>query len=93
MDEKTIKLRKPVMIGSGDGAITYTELALREPTAGELESSTRADTSVGTMINLISAIAKVPRKAIEQLSQRDLAEASSYLSGFTDPGEPEVGET
>jgi len=92
-EEKTIHLRKPLTVGSGDGAITYPELKLREPTAGELEKAQRADTSVGVMINLISSIAKVPRGAVEQLSQRDLAEASAYLSGFTDAGAAPAGAT
>ena len=91
--EKTITLRKPITLGSGDGAITYTELALREPTAGELEKASRADTSVGIMINLVSAIAKIPRSAAEQLSQRDLGEVSAYLGGFTEAGAEANGET
>lgn len=91
--EKTITLRKPLTLGSGDGAITYTELTLREPTAGELEKASRADTSVGIMINLISAIAKIPRSAVEQLSQRDIGEASDYLAGFTAAGAAASGET
>lgn len=92
-DEKIIKLRKPLTIGSGDGAITYTELTLREPNAGELEKASRADTSVGTMINLVSAIAKIPRAAAEQLSQRDLGEVSTFLGGFTEVGAEASGET
>lgn len=92
-DEKTITLRKPLTIGTGDGAITYAELALREPTAGELEKASRADTGVGTMINLVSAIAKIPRSAAEQLSQRDIGEVSDFLSGFTGAGAAASGET
>lgn len=92
-DEKTIQLRKPLTIGSGDGAITYTELALREPTAGELEKASRADTSIGVMINLVSAIAKIPRSAVEQLGQRDLGEVSAYLGGFTAAGAAANGVT
>lgn len=91
--EKTITLRKPITLGSGDGAITYTELTLREPTAGELEKASRADTGIGTMINLVSAIAKIPRSAAEQLSQRDLGEVSAYLGGFTAAGSEASGET
>lgn len=92
-EEKTIKLRKPVTLGSGDGAITYTELALREPTAGELEKAQRADTSVGVVINMISAIASIPRLAAERLSQRDFAEANAYLTGFTEAGTEPAGAT
>lgn len=92
-EEKTIQLRRPLTIGSGDGAITYTEIKLREPNAGELEKASRADTNIGTMINLVSAIAKIPRSAAEQLSQRDLGEVSTYLGGFTEAGEEASGET
>lgn len=92
-EEKTITLRKPITIGSGDGAITYTEIKLREPTAGELEKASRADTNFGVMINLISAMAQVPRAAVEKLSQRDLTEASAFLGGFTDAGTAPAGET
>lgn len=92
-EEKTIKLRKPVTLGSGDGAVTYDELKLREPTAGELEKGSRADTNVGIIINMIVEIAKVPRAVVERLSQRDFAEANEYLSGFTQPGEAGDGET
>jgi len=92
-NEKIIKLRKPLTVGSGDGAITYPEITLREPTAGELEKASRADTSIGTMINLVSAIAKIPRSAAEQLSQRDLGEVSAYLGGFTEAGAEANGET
>jgi hypothetical protein len=92
-EDKTIHLRKPITVGQGDGAITYPELKLREPTAGELEKASRADTGVGVMINLVSSIAKIPRTAVEQLSQRDLAEVNEYLSGFTNPGAEAAGET
>lgn len=92
-DEKTIHLRKPLTLGAGDGAVTYPELNLREPTAGELEKASRADTAVGVMINLVNLITKIPRSAVEQLSQRDLAEVSDYLGGFTKPGEAAAGET
>lgn len=92
-DEKKITLRKPIALGSGDGAVTYSELVLREPTAGELEKASRADTNIGIMINLVSAIAKVPRSVAEQLSQRDLGEVSAYLGGFTGTGAQASGET
>jgi hypothetical protein len=36
-EEKVIVLRKPVVLGE----VTYAELSLREPTAGELSKATR----------------------------------------------------
>lgn len=92
-EEKTLTLRKAITLGSGDGSITYSELKLREPTAGELEKASRADTSNGAVINLIAAVAKVPRAVAERLCQRDFTEASQYFAGFTEPGESEVGQS
>lgn len=88
-DEKTITLIKPVVIGKGDAAVTYEELKLREPSAGELEKAARADTSIGVVINMISLVAGIPRAAAEKLCRRDLAAASSFLEGFTTTGQPE----
>lgn len=89
-EEITITLVKPVVIGKGDAAITYEELKLREPTAGEIEKATRADTSVGAAITLISLIAAIPRSAAEKLCKRDLVKANTFLEGFTDAGPSEV---
>ena len=85
-DEKTIVLRKPVTLGG----VTYEKLDLREPTAGELAKATKAGGNVDVAIALISLIAKVPRGAVEGLSQRDLQEASDFLGSFTLAG-PETG--
>ena len=60
-EEKTITLIKPVAIGKGEAAISYEELNLREPTAGELEKAARADTSIGVVINMISLVARRKR--------------------------------
>lgn len=78
-DEKTIVLRKPVVLGG----VEYAALDLREPTAGELSKASKAGGNVDIAIMLISLIAKVPRGAIEKLSQRDLQEASDFLGSFT----------
>ena len=89
-DELTIPLSKPVSIGKGDAAISYHELKLREPTAGELEKATRADTSIGAALTLISLIAAIPRTAVERISKRDLVAANNFLEGFTEPGQTAV---
>lgn len=88
-EEITITLAKPVVIGKGDNAITYDEITLREPTAGEMEKASRADTSVGAAITLISLIAVIPRGAVEKFSKRDLVAANKYLEGFSDAGQVE----
>jgi hypothetical protein len=80
MDEKIITLRKPVDLGG----VEYATLQLREPTAGELEKASRADSAVGTCINLISAVATMPRAAVEKIGQRDFNEACDFFSSFGD---------
>jgi hypothetical protein len=91
-DEFVMTLRKPITLGSGDAAITYDKITLREPEAGELEKATKESTNVGVSITLIQLIAGIPRKAVEKMAQRDLREASDYLGGFTPDG-PEIGPT
>lgn len=88
-DEKTIVLRKPIMLGD----VTYAELNLREPTAGELSKATRSGggNNVDVAISLISQIAEIPAGVVGKLSQRDFQEANDFLGSFTLTG-PETGE-
>ncbi|KVO95564.1 hypothetical protein WL21_32435 [Burkholderia ubonensis] len=85
-EEKTIKLRKPVKLGSGETEVVYDSLNLREPTAGELDKAMAATSNIGIGIMLIHLISGVPKAAVEKLSQRDFTEANEYLGGFTDDG-------
>jgi hypothetical protein len=85
-EEKTIKLRKPVKLGSGETEVTYDSLNLREPTAGELDKAMSASSNIGIGIMLIHLISGVPKSAVEKLCQRDFTEANEYLGGFTDDG-------
>lgn len=89
-DEKTIPLRKPVKLGSGESEVVYDKLALREPTAGELDkATTMGGSNIGIGIMLIHLVSGLPKPAIEKLSQRDFTEANEYLAGFTDDGPTE----
>ncbi|OEZ73172.1 hypothetical protein JAB5_01430 [Janthinobacterium sp. HH103] len=81
-EEKTLELRKPVKLGE----VEYSTLNLREPTAGELSKASKAGGNVDIAIALISLIAKVPRGAVEKLSQRDFQEAADFLGSFTGGG-------
>lgn len=81
-EEKTLELRKPVKLGE----VEYSSLHLREPTAGELSKASKAGGNVDIAIALISLIAKVPRGAVEKLSQRDFQEAADFLGSFTGGG-------
>lgn len=85
--EKILTLSSPIVLGKDDAAITYNELKLREPTAGELEKAAAAGTSVGQTINLISLVAKVPRGVAERMSQRDFLEAGDFFGSFYSAGE------
>jgi hypothetical protein len=89
-EQKNIPLRKPIILG----AVTYAELNLREPTAGELSKATRhgGNNNVDVAISLISQIAQVPMTVVNQLSQRDFQEANDFLGSFTLAG-LETGET
>lgn len=79
-DELIIALRKPITLGE----VVYDKLSLREPTAGELEkASTAATSNLGAIMNLISAVAKVPRRVVESLGQRDFKEVSDFLDSFS----------
>ena len=92
-EERVIKLRKPVVLGTGENAMQYDSLTLHEPTAGELEKATSTATNnIGMSITLIHLVSGVPRAAVAKIGQRDLREASDYLGGFTEDG-PTTGQT
>lgn len=89
-DELTLTLRKPLVTAKGE----VTELALREPTAGELDKFTRAmakDGGVAATLVLIAAITAIDRPFLEKLGARDFNAASDYLAGFFG-GSPAAGE-
>lgn len=88
-ETKTITLRKPVTLGEN----TYDKLELREPLAGEIAKASVAPTNTDVAINLIAAVAKVPRRVAEQLCQRDLQEANDFFGSFSSDGSPADGPT
>ena len=86
-DEKILTLRKPVKLGD----VEYSQLTLREPTAGQLaKAENAAPTNADMAINLISMVAAVPRAAVERICQRDFEEASDFLGKFSE-GDPMIG--
>ena len=87
-EEKILVLRKPVSLGGVD----YSEIVLREPTAGELSKATRGFQGIDTGIMLISLISKVPKGVVEKMCQRDFQEANDFLASFTPDG-PSTGAT
>ena len=80
-DEITIPLRKPITLGD----LVYSELKLKEPTAGQIEKASASTSGAGSVINLISIVAVVPRRVAEGLCQRDFQEASNFLESFNVP--------
>jgi len=84
VDTLTLEFRTPITIGKGDGAVTYTHVDLREPLAGDLEKAQRADTPVGSVINLVTEIGAVPRLVAQKMCGRDIAEASKFFNSFSD---------
>lgn len=93
-EEKTITLRKTLALGTGDSAITYSELTLREPTAVEIaKAQIGAPTDTDITLNLLCLVAKIPRKAADQLCQRDLRTVANFFGQTSDDGEMEVGQS
>ncbi len=88
-DEKILTLIKPVEFGG----TKYEQLTLREPLAGEIAKASAAATNTDVAINLISAVAKVPRRVVEQLCQRDFQAANDFLASISADGAEESGES
>ncbi|WP_172811920.1 phage tail assembly protein [Burkholderia sp. PAMC 28687] len=84
-----LRLKRPVMIGSGRGAIRYTDLALACPTKKQAERAAKAGDDMDQLISMLALVAEVPAEAIERLGARDFAAACRFMSQF---GEDEYGE-
>lgn len=78
-DTLELELRKPIELKD----VTYEKLTLVEPTVGQLEKAMSAKTEAGMGIDLIAAVAKVPRRVVEMMCQRDFLEATDFLSSFS----------
>jgi hypothetical protein len=77
-DELVITLRKPIEFGGE----TYTELTLREPTAGEYEQVDNVKGPTATDIIMVSLVSGVPKQVIAKVGMRDLNKAAKYLGSF-----------
>nr|GAT43696.1 predicted protein [Mycena chlorophos] len=77
----------PFVLKAGDAQKEYSELNLREPTAGELEKASRAETSVGITIKMIAAVSGWPEAAVSKLCQRDFREASDFFANLSNDGD------
>jgi hypothetical protein len=86
--EMTIDLRKSITLGSGDNGTVYTEIALREPTAGELGQffkKTQNASAIDAVKFLISAVSGVPLVVIDKIGASDYYKAQEYLLFFCNP--------
>lgn len=84
LDEYTITLRKPVTVAN----VRETTLTLTEPSGKDKERAAKAATETLAAIDLISAVAKVPRVVVERLCQRDFEEACYFLASCRLVGRP-----
>lgn len=78
-DELVVTLRKPVTLGSE----TYTQLALREPTAAELLQWDRLEKTEAD-IKAVAIVSGVPEAAVRMIGARDLITASRFIGSFLD---------
>lgn len=78
-DELVIPLRKPIELGS----VTYTEIRLREPTAGEMKTWDKLG-GADADIQAVSVVAGVPKIVAEKLGARDILTAGRYIARFFD---------
>lgn len=76
-EELTITLRKPIDFGGA----SYTEIKLREPTAGEWEKWDKL-TGVEADIMAISVVSGTPKQVVAKVGARDLLAASRFIATF-----------
>lgn len=84
MDELTITFDNPIVFGKGNDAKEFSEITLREPTAGELEKAMKQGSAMSVGIELIRLVANVPRGVVEKMGAKDFTEASDFLAHFSD---------
>jgi len=83
-DEFTLTLRKPITLGEGADAETYTHLDLREPEAAEmLDFNRRSTKDPGDALkHLIAKVSGAPLAVVAKMKARDFTKASTYLVAF-----------
>lgn len=93
-DELTITLRKPVTLGQGSDAETFTELPLREPVVEEvLTFNKESGKDAGDALRkLIAKVSGTPIAVINRIGARDFTTAANYLTSFMGGDEDEAGD-
>lgn len=83
IETKTITLRKPYTIGTGDSAVVYDKLELREPTAGEFTDAGKAGDSNDVLLALIQTVTKVPHQVVRSMGLREMQECGGFFAQFS----------
>ncbi len=81
-DTKTISLRNPLTYGKGADQKIVSEIALREPRAGDYEQAERSAGVFGTSIALIAILSGVPVDVIDQMYGSQIDEAEDFIASF-----------
>jgi hypothetical protein len=79
-----IRLRFPIIIGSGSTARRFVELVLRPPTPADIRRLSDYEPGTEQVIALIALVAGVPMDVIEQLGPRDYYTACKFLEPFSE---------
>jgi hypothetical protein len=82
MTTKTITLRKPITVGKDESAVTYTEVVLREPTAGEYEDAEKVAPTYGLAVALIAGVSGVPIDVCDLMFTSQIDEAEDFIGSF-----------
>ncbi|CAG9256252.1 conserved hypothetical protein [Paraburkholderia caribensis] len=80
----TLTFRRPITVGKGENAKTYTELQLREPLAGDYEQAEKSGGKYGFVVALVAIVSGVPIDVVDELFSSEIDEAEDFFSGFAD---------
>jgi hypothetical protein len=83
---KTIVLRKPVTIGKEEAAVSFEEVVLREPLAGEFENAEKQSLDHGYDVALVSIVSGVPVDAIDLMGVTVVDRAMDFFATFAPDG-------
>ena len=81
MDETlTLPFAKPIE----HGGLSYAQVALREPTAGDLTQTDGLD-GYAADVRLVSVIGAMPEAAVRLIPAREFLRATRFIGGFLKP--------
>lgn len=74
-------------------AKSWESVTLTEPTGKQLEEAERVSGNWAPLLTLIMLNAKVPRKIVDQMRQRDLQRAADFFTAFGKPDDSTSSES